>query len=122
MVPFIKKWTLKQFLAKLDITEEPVEMEDILFEVVEDQLTNEMFTDDMALYVEMMEDNYHTSPIVGLAWGNNKKIYTTNNLAVFESQPFIDWLMDETRKKCLRCKTDVRCTKSLCRKNDRDCL
>ena len=91
-------------------------MEDILFEVVEDQLTNEMFTDDMALYVEMMEDNYHTSPIVGLAWGNNKKIYTTNNLAVFESQPFIDWLMDETRKKCLRCKTDVRCTKSLCRK------
>ena len=28
--------------------------------------------------------------------------------------------MDETRqKKCLRCKTDVRCTKSLCRKNDR---
>ncbi|MFU1884083.1 hypothetical protein, partial [Enterococcus faecium] len=50
-------------------------------------------------YVEMMEDNYHTSPIVGLAWGNDKKIYTTNNLAVFESQPFIDWLMDETRKK-----------------------
>ena len=96
-------------------------MEDILFEVVEDQLTNEMFTDDMALYVEMMEDNYHTSPIVGLVWGNNKKIYTTNNLAVFESQPFIDWLMDETRKKMYD-KTDVRCTKSLCRKNDRDCL
>ena len=99
LVPFYKEMDFKQFLAKLDITEEPVEMEDILFEVVEDQLTNEMFTDDMALYVEMMEDNYHTSPIVGLAWGNNKKIYTTNNLAVFESQPFIDWLMDETRKK-----------------------
>ena len=99
LVPFYKEMDFKQFLAKLDITEEPVEMEDILFEVVEDQLTNEMFTDDMALYVEMMEDNYHTSPIVGLAWGNNKKMYTTNNLAVFESQPFIDWLMDETRKK-----------------------
>ncbi len=37
LVPFIKRnGLLNNFLAKLDITEEPVEMEDILFEVVED--------------------------------------------------------------------------------------
>ncbi|MGH2311461.1 hypothetical protein ACQ10P_16985, partial [Enterococcus faecalis] len=38
LVPFYKEMEFKQFLAKLDITEEPVEMQDILFEVVEDQL------------------------------------------------------------------------------------
>ena len=50
-------------------------MEDILFEVVEDQLTNEMFTDDMALYVEMMEDNYHTSPIVSCLGQRQEDLY-----------------------------------------------
>lgn len=98
LIPFYKEMDFKQFLAKLNVEEEPVVLEDVHFDVV-DEFTEEMFTDDMALYVEMMEDNYHTSPIVGVAWGNQQKIYTTNNLALFESQPFIDWLLDPEKKK-----------------------
>ncbi len=72
LVPFYKEMEFKQFLAKLDLVEEEVELEDILFEVVH-EYHEDMFTTDMALYVEMMGDNYHTEDIVGVAWGRNKK-------------------------------------------------
>ena len=48
--------------------------EDILFEVVHEYYES-MFTTNMALYVEMMGDNYHTEDIVGVAWGTPEKIY-----------------------------------------------
>ncbi|MBO0469406.1 DNA polymerase I [Enterococcus sp. DIV0242_7C1] len=98
LVPFYREMEFKQHLSKLDIEEETVDLADVHFDVV-DTFTKEMFTEDMALYVEMMEDNYHTSPIVGVAWGTKKKIYTTNNLALFESQPFIDWLLSDKYQK-----------------------
>jgi DNA polymerase-1 len=98
LVPFYKEMDFKQFLSKLDIEEEVVDLEDVHFDVV-DTFTEDMFTEDMALYVEMMEDNYHTSPIVGVAWGTKKKIYATNSLELFESRPFIDWLTSDKYKK-----------------------
>jgi DNA polymerase-1 len=98
LVPFYKEMDFKQFLSKLNIEEEAVEMADVHFDVV-DNFTEEMFTEDMALYVEMMEDNYHTSPIVGVAWGTKKKIYATNSLELFENKAFIHWLLSDKYKK-----------------------
>ncbi|MEI5995362.1 DNA polymerase I [Candidatus Enterococcus mansonii] len=98
LIPFYKEMDFKQFLSKLNVEEESVELEDVHFDVV-DTFTEEMFSDDMALYVEMLEDNYHTSPIVGVAWGTKKKIYTTNSLELFESQPFVDWVKSDNYKK-----------------------
>lgn len=98
LVPFYKEMEFKQFLAKLDLVEEEVELEDILFEVVH-EYHEDMFTTDMALYVEMMGDNYHTEDIVGVAWGTKQKIYVTNDLALFESEAFCAWLADPTRLK-----------------------
>lgn len=98
LIPFYKEMDFKQMLSKLNIEEETVELDDVHFDVV-NTFTEEMFTDDMALYIEMMEDNYHISPIVGVAWGTKKKVYTTNSLELFESQPFIDWLLSSKYKK-----------------------
>ncbi|EOS7933113.1 DNA polymerase I [Enterococcus hirae] len=98
LVPFYKEMEFKQFLAKLDLVEEEVELEDILFEVVH-EYHEDMFTTDMALYVEMMGDNYHTEDIVGVAWGTKQKIYVTNDLALFENEDFCAWLADPTRLK-----------------------
>ncbi|MBP2099736.1 DNA polymerase I [Enterococcus rivorum] len=98
LVPFYKEMDFKQFLSKLNIEEEVVQLEDVHFDVV-DNFTKEMFTGDMALYVEMLEDNYHTSPIVGVAWGTREKIYTTNSLELFENQFFIEWLQSDSFKK-----------------------
>lgn len=99
LVPFYKEMDFKQFLNKLNVEEEPVDLEDVHFDVV-DTFTKEMFTDDMSLYVEMMEANYHNSPIVGVAWGNKEKIYVTNSLELFENESFSEWLLsDRTKKK-----------------------
>ncbi len=68
-----------------------------MFEVVA-EFDPEMFQADMALYPEMLSDNYHIADIVGVAWGN-KKIYVTDNLAVFENQDFCNWLSKQNNKK-----------------------
>lgn len=98
LVPFYQEMNFNSFLDKLQITAEPVEMEDILFSVVE-EVTEDMFQGDTALYVEMMGDNYHLEDIVGVAWGNQEKIYVSNREELFESPAFTDWLKDEKRKK-----------------------
>ncbi|EOH87400.1 DNA polymerase I [Enterococcus villorum] len=98
LITFYKEMDFKQFLSKLDVVEEEVKMEDILFEVVH-EFHEDMFTTDMALYVEMMGDNYHTEDIVGVAWGTNKKIYVTNDLGIFENDAFYSWLADPNRLK-----------------------
>lgn len=98
LVPFYKEMEFKQFLSKLAIAEEKAEMADILFEVVH-EFHEEMFSTDMALYVEMMGENYHTEEIVGIAWGTKEKIYVTNDLTIFENEAFYSWLADPTRLK-----------------------
>ncbi|MDA9462853.1 DNA polymerase I [Enterococcus mundtii 3F] len=98
LVPFFKEMDFKQFLAKLDVVEEQVEMKDILFEVVH-EYDESMFQTNMALYVEMMGDNYHTEDIVGVAWGTLEKIYVTDDLAIFENEAFLSWIGDKTRLK-----------------------
>ena len=72
-------------------------MDDILFEVVH-EFKEEMFTTDMALYVEMMGDNYHTENRRSSV-GTEKKIYVTNDLSVFENRAFHSWITDPTRLK-----------------------
>lgn len=98
LVPFYKEMEFKQFLEKLNVVEETPEMQDILFDVVHDY-TPDMFAPDMALYVEMLGENYHIEDIEGVAWGNKNKIYVTNDLAIFENEAFKNWLFDASQHK-----------------------
>lgn len=98
LVPFYKEMNFRSFLENLDIDEQDNQMDDILFEAV-DEPTKEMFTDEMALYVEMLGENYHIEDIVGVAWGNDKKIYVSNNDNIFENEAFKNWLMDKKNNK-----------------------
>jgi len=98
LVPFYKEMNFRSFLDNLDVGEEENKMDDILFEVV-DEPTEEMFTDEMALYVEMLGENYHVEDIVGVAWGNDKKIYVTKSDKIFENKAFKKWLTDKNRGK-----------------------
>jgi len=98
LVPFYKEMNFRTFLDNLDVGEEENKMEDILFEVV-DEPTEEMFTDEMALYVEMLGENYHVEDIVGVVWGNDKKIYVTKSDKIFENKAFKNWLTDKSRGK-----------------------
>lgn len=98
LVPFYKEMNFKTFLEKLNVVDTQEEMEDILFEVVED-INSEMFETDTSFYIEMLGDNYHIEDIVGVAWGTNKKIYVSNNEGIFENRTFQSWLFDESMHK-----------------------
>jgi DNA polymerase-1 len=98
LVPFYKEMNFKTFLEKLNVVDTQEEMEDILFEVVED-INSEMFETDTSFYIEMLGDNYHIEDIVGVAWGTNKKIYVSNNEGIFENPTFQSWLFDESMHK-----------------------
>lgn len=98
LVPFYKEMNFKTFLDKLNVPEEKQEMEDVHFEVV-DSFTEEMFRPDMALYAEMLGDNYHQEAIVGVAWGDGKKVYVTNSPEIYEDPAFLAWLDSKNNKK-----------------------
>lgn len=106
LVPFYQEMDFRSFLTKLNIPIEEATFEDILFEVVEEP-TKEMFTSEMALYAELMGDNYHLEDIVGVAWGTTKKIYVTNQLDIFESPYFKEWLTSKQKKYVYDAKRQV---------------
>lgn len=115
LIPFYQEMNFKSFLDKLNVTEEVPEMEDILFEVVR-EFTPEMFTDDMALYVEMLGENYHTEAIQGVAWGTPEKIYVTDELALFENEHFVNWLAQGKNKKVFDAKRTYVALNRYCEK------
>lgn len=98
LIPFFKEMDFKGFLNKLNVVEEEVELEDIKFEVVT-EFDETMFEADSALYVEMLEENYHLADIVGVAWGTKEKIYVTNDVALFDNNFFKKWLETANGKK-----------------------
>ncbi len=98
LIPFYKEMNFRSFLDNLDVNEENNDLDDILFEVVNEP-TEDMFTDDMALHVEMLGENYHVEDIVGVAWGNDEKIYVTNSESIFSNEAFKSWLLDKKSQK-----------------------
>ena len=100
LIPFYKEMDFNSFLAKLDTSyvEHEEEKVAVTYEVVED-ITKDMFETNMNLYIEMLDDNYHTSDVVGLSFGTSEKLYVTNNLEILENPLFIDWLENETLTK-----------------------
>lgn len=98
LVSFYQEMNFQSFLDKLALPQEAKKMAQIQFKVVEEP-TAEMFGQIGALYVEMLDDNYHLSDIVGLAWSNGQTIYVTNQLSIIEHKLFQAWLTDSKREK-----------------------
>ncbi|AQP52900.1 DNA polymerase I [Vagococcus penaei] len=102
LVSFYQEMDFNSFLAKLDTSsiDIPVEKkEDIVYTLV-DVPTEEMFQSDMSLYIEMLEDNYHTSPIIGVAWGKQNHLYVATDDLIFDHPLFKQWIenVDMTKK------------------------
>ena len=98
LIAFYKEMDFKQFLNKLNVVEEVAELPEVSYQVVH-EFDASMFEPDMALYVEMLSDNYHLADVVGISWGNQEKIYVTPDLELFESPAFKKWLQTEDGKK-----------------------
>ncbi|MGY3765129.1 DNA polymerase I [Vagococcus vulneris] len=101
LVPFYQEMDFNSFLAKLDTSKIDVPVEDkaeIVYTIV-DKAEPEMFTSDMSLYIEMLEANYHVSPVVGVSWGNASKVYVATDDLILADPNFKAWIENATITK-----------------------
>lgn len=98
VISFYKELGFSTLLDKLDVTEsEPLEQEKI--EVHTGEMTEGMFTDESALYIETLEDNYHRADIIGIAISNEQGHFYFHGDDALSSAAFKTWAEDETKKK-----------------------
>ncbi|MBT2616594.1 MULTISPECIES: DNA polymerase I [unclassified Bacillus (in: firmicutes)] len=98
VISFYKELGFSTLLDKLDVTESaPLEQEKI--EVHTAEMTEGMFADESALYVEILEDNYHRADIIGIAISNEQGHFYFNGEDALSSIAFKSWAEDETKKK-----------------------
>lgn len=89
---------LNRIGAEETVEEIQEEMEEITFEIV-DKVTEEMFTGDEAIIIEMLSDSYHTAPIEGIGVANQEKAYFIPTEVAIESEVFKKWAEDAKSKK-----------------------
>ncbi len=84
---------LKAQLEVSDDAEETIQPEISYQEVAEaTKLTEDMLHEEQFFYVEVLNENYHTEPIIGLAWGDAGKIYASVGSDLFASEVLKDFL------------------------------
>ncbi|SIS51554.1 DNA polymerase I [Salimicrobium flavidum] len=78
--------------------EEEVEMISVDVKI-EETITEDMLMDETALIVEILEDNYHTSPIEAVVLSNEKGVFAFSVEQVMESEIFKAWAADSSKHK-----------------------
>lgn len=101
LIPFYKEMDFNSFLGKLNssFVESEVEKKTAIDYIVATDLTEDMFSTDMSLYVEMLDENYHLSDVVGIAFGKEDRLYVTNDLAILDNEVFSNWISNEELSK-----------------------
>lgn len=98
VVKLFKELGFNSLLDKLDVVEESKPLEEIEYEIVK-EVTSELFTDESAFYVEILEDNYHYAPIIGFAIVHKEGSYFLSADLALKSETFKKWAEDEKKKK-----------------------
>lgn len=98
VMKFYKELGFATLLEKLDVSGgEPLEQEEI--EVTVSGMTEDQLTGESALYVEILEDNYHHADIIGISISNEHGHFYYHGESAIESEIFKEWAKDETKKK-----------------------
>ncbi|TKC15766.1 DNA polymerase I [Robertmurraya kyonggiensis] len=98
LVKFFKELGFNSLLEKMDVAEEAKALEEIEFKMVK-EVTEDLFADESALYVEILEDNYHYAPIVGFSIAHQEGSYFIPTELAITSDAFKKWAEDESKKK-----------------------
>lgn len=96
-----KELGFNSLLDKLDTSknsEEKVSLTGMDYQSVT-EITDDLFTDLSTLYVEIIEENYHYAPIIGLALKNEKGAFFIPTELALQSEQFKSWAEDDTKKK-----------------------
>lgn len=96
----------KKFLAQLnqdeDTADQEVKSEDYQYIELDDDNSaqlNNLDTDEVTFYLEMLGDNYHLAPFVGFSLKIGNKIYVSKDLALLQQAPVKAILENEKIKK-----------------------
>ncbi|GIN86848.1 DNA polymerase I [Heyndrickxia sporothermodurans] len=101
LVSLFKELGFNSLIDKLNIEdakEKNKELEKLEYKKVEN-ITNDLFTSEGALYIEILEENYHTGEIIGLSLCNEKGTFYFPAMTALKSPAFKKWAGDETKKK-----------------------
>ncbi|AYV74212.1 DNA polymerase I [Niallia circulans] len=95
-----KELGFNSLLEKLGDAPEKEELvlEDIEFKTVEN-ITDDIFSDRNIMYVEVLEDNYHYAPILGISLLNDNGAYFLPIDHALKSSAFKNWAEDEKKEK-----------------------
>ncbi len=92
--------SFKSLLEKTTYTQKEVAQEDIVFEHLT-EITSEHLSDEMAVHLELYDEQYHTADMLGLALVDEHNAYFIKVDDAFKSSDFRAWLIDDTKKKRL---------------------
>lgn len=99
----IKIWqelSFKTLLEKTSYAQVEETQSEIKFTALT-EITAEHLSDEMAVHLELYDEQYHTADMLGVALVDDKNAYFIKVEDAFASQPFRTWLTDEKKKKRL---------------------
>ncbi|MGG0656362.1 DNA polymerase I [Rummeliibacillus pycnus] len=92
--------SFKSLIEKSSYESEAKETAELNFEVVEELLENQL-TSPMAMHLELEDEHYHTCERFGIALTAGETAFYIPFEKALESQDFVSWLEDDTKKKFL---------------------
>lgn len=109
LINFYKEMDFNSHLENLqidgvDITDDAEAVAYEFLETIEDK----HFSETKALYIEMLDDNYHQADIEVVGWGNAEKVYLADIDTIKENDAFKNWAKDESiEKSTFDAKSDI---------------
>lgn len=98
LIQIYQELKFNTLLEKLGSQPVEEEQEDVEIKIVT-EVDESLLSDDMALHVEMMEDNYLRADVVGVSLADDQKTLFFPLKVVEQSTKLQNWLQDETKKK-----------------------
>lgn len=100
LIKFYQEMEFHSFIRKLLESEDAVEVHDTFtYQLLEtDEDIKRILKSDMAVHMELFDDNYHTSDIVGFSLSDGKKHYFIETDVALESKSFLNYLSSDINK------------------------
>jgi DNA polymerase-1 len=92
--------SFKTLLEKTSYTQKEVEQEEIEYKHIT-EITSAHLSDEMAVHLELYDEQYHTADMLGIALVDEHQAYFIKVEDAFKSQELLEWLEDATKKKLL---------------------
>ncbi|KYG36316.1 DNA polymerase I [Priestia endophytica] len=101
LVALYKELGFKSMLEKLDVeVTESAELQEIHPTVLK-EVKEEHLEENVALTVELFDENYHHGDILGFGLVGEKESYYIDRDTALQSEVFVKWLEDESKKKAV---------------------